>query len=42
VSLNDNGTLRLGQDDSYIILDGVNNRISTKNFLSGYSGWEIT
>lgn len=42
VSLNDNGTLRLGQDDSYIILDGINNRISTKNFLSGYSGWEIT
>lgn len=42
ISLDDDGILRLGQNKSYVILDGQNSKISTGNFLSGFSGWQIT
>lgn len=42
ISLNNDGTLRLGNENSYIVLDGVGRRIASDNYLSGFSGWQIS
>ena len=41
LSLDDEGILRIGSGTN-IILNGPERRISTSNFLSGFSGWSIS